>query len=140
VRRPPLSVRRDPRVELVTYEVAFDLRTDDVAAEYDADKLLTGHNLDDETQTALTNFFYIDVEQMATTSTRASEPSAADRSDESPDRDGTSTRVSTDGPLVSRVTTPRRAREGSRLLRPAEGVAGPRHRVPRASEAYRGEI
>ncbi|MFB6194438.1 MAG: TIGR00269 family protein [Halobaculum sp.] len=35
------------------------------AAEYDADKLLTGHNLDDEAQTALMNLFEGDVRRMA---------------------------------------------------------------------------
>jgi uncharacterized protein (TIGR00269 family) len=35
------------------------------AAEFDADKLLTGHNLDDEAQTALMNFLEGDVKQVA---------------------------------------------------------------------------
>jgi uncharacterized protein (TIGR00269 family) len=35
------------------------------AADLGADKLLTGHNLDDEAQTALMNFFSGDVKQMA---------------------------------------------------------------------------
>ena len=35
------------------------------AAELDADKLLTGHNLDDEAQTALMNFFEGDLKQIA---------------------------------------------------------------------------
>ena len=80
----------DVRHEVVTYEEEFDLRMDDVveddpenmaacaycgvfrrdllskyADEYDADKLLTGHNLDDEAQTAMMNFLEGDVEQMA---------------------------------------------------------------------------
>jgi len=80
----------DIRHEVVTYEEEFDLRMDDVveddpenmaacaycgvfrrnllstyAEAYDADKLLTGHNLDDEAQTALMNFFEGDVAQMA---------------------------------------------------------------------------
>jgi uncharacterized protein (TIGR00269 family) len=78
------------RHEVVTYEEEFDLRMDDVvesdpeemapcaycgvfrrdvleryAAELGADKLLTGHNLDDEAQTALMNFLSGDVRQMA---------------------------------------------------------------------------
>jgi uncharacterized protein (TIGR00269 family) len=78
------------RHEVVTYAEEFDLRMDDVvekdpeemapcaycgvfrrdvleryAQELGADKLLTGHNLDDETQTALMNFFSGDVGQMA---------------------------------------------------------------------------
>ncbi|WP_255151884.1 tRNA 2-thiolation protein NcsA [Halorarius halobius] len=78
------------RHELVSYEEEFGVRMDDVAAEdpegmapcaycgvfrrdlletyaeeLGADKLLTGHNLDDEAQTALMNFLEGDVEQMA---------------------------------------------------------------------------
>jgi uncharacterized protein (TIGR00269 family) len=78
------------RHELVTYEEEFDVRMDDVAesdplnmapcaycgvfrrdalsryaAEFDADKLLVGHNLDDEAETALMNFLEGDVAQIA---------------------------------------------------------------------------
>jgi uncharacterized protein (TIGR00269 family) len=78
------------RHELVTYEEEFGVRMDDVAAadpenmapcaycgvfrrdlletyaeELGADKLLTGHNLDDEAQTALMNFLEGDVQQVA---------------------------------------------------------------------------
>ncbi|MBX0297165.1 tRNA 2-thiolation protein NcsA [Haloarcula nitratireducens] len=78
------------RHEVVSYAEEFDVRMDDVvekdpegmaacaycgvfrrdvlsryAEELDADKLLTGHNLDDEAETALMNFFEGDVEQMA---------------------------------------------------------------------------
>ncbi|WP_435361191.1 tRNA 2-thiolation protein NcsA [Haloarchaeobius sp. DFWS5] len=80
----------DMRHELVTYEDEFGVRMDDVveddpegmaacaycgvfrrdllesyADEFGADKLLTGHNLDDEAQTALMNFLEGDVRQMA---------------------------------------------------------------------------
>ena len=80
----------DMRHEIVTYEEEFDVRMDDVAAEdpldmapcaycgvfrrdlleqyaaeFGADKLLTGHNLDDEAQTALMNVFEGDVAQIA---------------------------------------------------------------------------
>ena len=80
----------DVRHEVVTYAEEFDVRMDDVveddpenmaacaycgvfrrdvleryADELDASKLLTGHNLDDEAQTALMNFLEGDVEQMA---------------------------------------------------------------------------
>jgi uncharacterized protein (TIGR00269 family) len=76
--------------ELVSYAEEFGLEMDDVAAsdpenmapcaycgvfrrdvltryaeELDADKLLTGHNLDDEAETALMNVFEGDVRQMA---------------------------------------------------------------------------
>jgi uncharacterized protein (TIGR00269 family) len=80
----------DMRHEVVTYEEEFDLRMDEVveddpenmaacgycgafrrdilaryADELGADKLLTGHNLDDEEQTALMNFLEGNVEKMA---------------------------------------------------------------------------
>jgi len=78
------------RHELVSYEEEFGVRMDDVveddpedmaacaycgvfrrdlleayAAKFDADKLLTGHNLDDEAQTALMNVLEGDVRQVA---------------------------------------------------------------------------
>jgi len=85
-----LVADRDLRHEVVTYRDEFDLEMDDVveddpenmaacaycgvfrrdilaryAAEFDADKLLTGHNLDDEAETALMNIFEGNVEQVA---------------------------------------------------------------------------
>ena len=81
---------RKIRHEVIAYENEFDIRMDDVAAdedatlstcaycgvfrrdvldrvsaEVDADLLLTGHNLDDEAQTALMNVFAGDVDQIA---------------------------------------------------------------------------
>jgi uncharacterized protein (TIGR00269 family) len=78
------------RHEVVSYAEEFDVQMDDVveddpegmaacaycgvfrrdilsryAEELDADKLLTGHNLDDEAETALMNFFEGDVQQIA---------------------------------------------------------------------------
>ncbi|OYR42432.1 MULTISPECIES: TIGR00269 family protein [unclassified Halorubrum] len=78
------------RHEVVSYEEEFGVQMDDVvesdpenmaacaycgvfrrdlleeyAAEFDADKLLTGHNLDDEAQTAMMNFLEGDVRQVA---------------------------------------------------------------------------
>ncbi|WP_225333279.1 tRNA 2-thiolation protein NcsA [Halomicrobium urmianum] len=78
------------RHEVVAYEDEFDVRMDDVveddpegmaacaycgvfrrdvlsryAEDLDADKLLTGHNLDDEAETALMNVLEGDVDQMA---------------------------------------------------------------------------
>jgi uncharacterized protein (TIGR00269 family) len=80
----------DLRHEVVTYADEFGVRMDDVvekdpedmapcaycgvfrrdvlsryAREYDADLMLTGHNLDDEAETALMNVLEGDVEQMA---------------------------------------------------------------------------
>ncbi|GAB3676931.1 tRNA 2-thiolation protein NcsA [Halopiger thermotolerans] len=85
-----LSEELDIRHELVSYEDEFGIRMDDVveddpenmaacaycgvfrrdileryADEYGADLLLTGHNLDDEAQTALMNFLEGDVAQIA---------------------------------------------------------------------------
>jgi uncharacterized protein (TIGR00269 family) len=85
-----LTDGRSIRHEVVADDEEFDVRMDDVvesdpedmapcaycgvfrrdvleryAAEFDADKLLTGHNLDDEAQTALMNFLEGDVRQVA---------------------------------------------------------------------------
>jgi uncharacterized protein (TIGR00269 family) len=85
-----LTADLDLRHEVVSYAEEFGVRMDDVveddpegmaacaycgvfrrdvleryADELGADKLLTGHNLDDEAQTALMNFFEGDVAQMA---------------------------------------------------------------------------
>ncbi|PSP27320.1 TIGR00269 family protein [Halobacteriales archaeon QH_2_65_14] len=85
-----LTADLDLRHEVVTYEDEFDIRMDEVvetdpknmsacaycgvfrrdilsryAAELEADKLLTGHNLDDEAETALMNFLEGDVSQIA---------------------------------------------------------------------------
>ena len=85
-----LTADLDIRHEVVTYEDEFGLRMDNVvekdpenmapcaycgvfrrdvlsryAEEYDADLMLTGHNLDDEAETALMNFLEGNVEQMA---------------------------------------------------------------------------
>lgn len=85
-----LAEQLDIKHELVSYEEEFGLRMDDVAEDdpegmapcaycgvfrrdlleryaeaLDADKLLTGHNLDDEAQTALMNFLEGDIQQVA---------------------------------------------------------------------------
>ncbi|MFC7069851.1 tRNA 2-thiolation protein NcsA [Halobaculum lipolyticum] len=85
-----LTADLDMRHEVVSYEEELGVRMDDVveddpenmaacaycgvfrrdlletyAEDLDADKLLTGHNLDDEAQTALMNFFEGDTAQMA---------------------------------------------------------------------------
>ncbi|WP_338741313.1 tRNA 2-thiolation protein NcsA [Haloplanus salilacus] len=85
-----LTEDRDLRHEVVSYADELGVRMDDVvekdpedmaacaycgvfrrdllesyAEALDADKLLTGHNLDDEAQTALMNFFEGDLKQMA---------------------------------------------------------------------------
>ena len=85
-----LAADLEVRHEVVSYAEEFGVRMDDVAeadpmdmapcaycgvfrrdllesyaADFGADKLLTGHNLDDETETALMNVFEGDVRQMA---------------------------------------------------------------------------
>ncbi|MCG1002135.1 MULTISPECIES: TIGR00269 family protein [Halobacterium] len=85
-----ITTDRDIRHEVVAYADEFDLEMDDVAEddpldmapcaycgvfrrdilaryaeEHGADKLLTGHNLDDEAETALMNIFEGNVEQVA---------------------------------------------------------------------------
>ena len=85
-----LTADLDIRHEVVSYAEEFDVRMDDVvekdpegmaacaycgvfrrdvlsryAEKLGADKLLTGHNLDDEAETALMNFFEGDVDQIA---------------------------------------------------------------------------
>lgn len=85
-----LTDEMDIRHEVVAYEDEFDLQMDDVAEtdpegmapcaycgvfrrdilsryanEFEADKLFTGHNLDDEAQTALMNILEGDVAQIA---------------------------------------------------------------------------
>jgi uncharacterized protein (TIGR00269 family) len=85
-----LTADLDIHHEVVTYDDEFDIQMDDVveddphnmsacaycgvfrrdvlsryAEELDADKLLTGHNLDDEAETALMNFLEGDISKMA---------------------------------------------------------------------------
>ena len=85
-----LTEELDIRHEVVSYSEEFDVKMDDVvekdpegmaacaycgvfrrdilsryAEKLDADKLLTGHNLDDEAETAMMNFFEGDVDQIA---------------------------------------------------------------------------
>ena len=85
-----LTEKLEIQHEIVTYEDEFDVRMDEVveddpenmsacaycgvfrrdilsryAAELDADKLLTGHNLDDEAETALMNFLEGDIRKIS---------------------------------------------------------------------------
>ncbi|MFB6165149.1 MAG: TIGR00269 family protein [Haloarculaceae archaeon] len=147
------------RHEVLTYEEEFDLRMDEVveddpenmaacaycgvfrrdllaaaAQQFDADKLLTGHNLDDEAQTALMNFLEGDVEQMA---------KHFDASLGAFDGDGdTPERVDPDGgPFVPRAKPLRDVPEKEVALY-AQLQDLPAHvtECPHSSEAYRGEI
>jgi len=149
----------DIRHEVVTYEEEFDLRMDEVverdpkgmaacaycgvfrrdllsayAEEYGADKLLTGHNLDDETQTALMNFFEGDVEQMAKHFDASL--GAFEEGGETPARVSAA-----DAPFVPRAKPLRDVPEKEVALY-AQLRDLPAHitECPHASEAYRGEI
>lgn len=140
----------DIRHELVTYENELGVEMDNVvqtdpenmaacaycgvfrrdlleraAAATEATKLLTGHNLDDEAQTALMNFFEGDVEQMA----KHFDASLG----AFPERDAT--------PFVPRSKPLRDVPEKEVALY-AQLTGLPVHMAecPHASEAYRGEI
>jgi len=143
----------------VTYEEEFDLQMDDVvesdpknmaacaycgvfrrdllsryAEEYDADKLLTGHNLDDEAQTAMMNFLEGDVEQMA----KHFDASLGSFTDEGE----TPARVhGEDGPFVPRAKPLRDVPEKEvALYAQLEDLPAHITECPHSSEAYRGEI
>ncbi|MFD1588072.1 TIGR00269 family protein [Halorientalis brevis] len=154
-----LTDELDVRHEVVSYEEEFDLRMDDVveddpenmaacaycgvfrrdllstyAEEYDADKLLTGHNLDDEAQTAMMNFLEGDVEQMAKHFDASL--GAFEAGGETPARVR-----GADGPFVPRAKPLRDVPEKEVALY-AQLRDLPAHitECPHSSEAYRGEI
>ncbi|WP_276270804.1 tRNA 2-thiolation protein NcsA [Haloarcula litorea] len=147
------------RHEVVSYDDEFDVRMDDVveddpegmaacaycgvfrrdilsryAEELDADKLLTGHNLDDEAETALMNFLEGDVQQMAQHFDASLGPFDAD--DAATDR----TRETQDH-HVPRAKPLRDVPEKEVALY-ARFAELPAHitECPHAEEAYRGEI
>ncbi|WP_255198030.1 tRNA 2-thiolation protein NcsA [Halorarius litoreus] len=139
------------RHELVTYEEEFGVRMDEVveddpeemapcaycgvfrrdlleryAAELGADKMLTGHNLDDEAQTALMNFLEGDVNQVAK-HFDASLGAFEDRSDQET--------------FVPRAKPLRDVPEKEvALYAHLEDLPAHITECPHASEAYRGEI
>jgi uncharacterized protein (TIGR00269 family) len=146
-----LADELDLRHELVSYESEFGLRMDDVvgadpegmapcaycgvfrrdlleryAEELGADKLLTGHNLDDEAQTALMNFLEGDVEQIAKQYDASLGPM--------PDRRATEAFVPRAKPLRD-VPEKEVALYAHLRELPAHVTE-----CPHASEAYRGEI
>jgi uncharacterized protein (TIGR00269 family) len=152
-----LSERLEMRHEVVAYDDEFGVRMDDVvesdpmnmaacaycgvfrrdlleryADEFGADKLLTGHNLDDEAQTALMNFLEGDLDQMAKHFDASIGPFAADDAvRERPDSDH----------FVPRAKPLRDVPEKEVALY-AHLMDLPTHMAecPHASEAYRGEI
>lgn len=171
-----LTEKLDIEHEVVTYEEEFDIRMDDVveddpmnmsacaycgvfrrdilsryATELDADKLLTGHNLDDEAQTALMNFLEGDVRKISqqfdaslgpfpSTNRRADRDKSAGRDENRRVDTDTHTRVVTDN-FVARAKPLRDVPEKEVALY-AHLNELPAHitECPHSSEAYRGEI
>jgi len=155
----------DIRHEVVTYEEEFGVRMDQVveddpegmaacaycgvfrreilsryAADLGADKLLTGHNLDDEAETALMNFLEGDVQQIAQqfdASLGSFEGVDRDRASDTP---APATREETDA-FVPRAKPLRDVPEREVALY-ARLRELPAHitECPHAEEAYRGEI
>jgi uncharacterized protein (TIGR00269 family) len=179
-----LTDELDVRHELVTYEEEFDVRMDDVvekdpegmaacaycgvfrrdllskyAERFDADKLLTGHNLDDEAETALMNFLEGDVAQIAKhfdaslgsfeerespgdSDASSAEQSSADHpSGQSPREDGGPRARGEQDDFVPRAKPLRDVPEKEVALY-AHVKDLPAHitECPHAEEAYRGEI
>jgi len=145
------------RHEVVTYEEEFDVRMDEVvredpknmsacaycgvfrrdvlaryATEFGADKLLTGHNLDDEAETALMNFLEGDITQMA----KHFDASLGgfDGADRGPTRNESDAFVARAKPLRD---VPEKE---VALYAHLEGLPAHMTECPHAEEAYRGEI
>jgi len=143
--------------EVVGYEEEFGVRMDEVveddpenmsacgycgvfrrdvlsryAADLGADKLLTGHNLDDEAETALMNFLEGDVEKMSRQFDASLGPFEGAEADRTRD---------TEGPFVPRAKPLRDVPEREVALY-ARFRELPAHitECPHAEEAYRGEI
>jgi uncharacterized protein (TIGR00269 family) len=155
--------------EVVAYEEEFDLKMDDVAREdpegmapcaycgvfrrdvleryaeeLGADKLLTGHNLDDEAQTAMMNFLSGDVNQIAKhfdASLGAFDDSEAQRASDASGRRPRARSDTHDERFVPRAKPLRDIPEKEVALY-AHLADLPVHMAecPHASEAYRGEI
>ncbi|WP_435152214.1 tRNA 2-thiolation protein NcsA [Haladaptatus sp. DFWS20] len=154
----------DIRHEVVTYEDEFDVRMDDVvekdpesmaacaycgvfrrdllskyAEEYEADKLLTGHNLDDEAETALMNFLEGDVAQIAK-HFDASLGTFAEDARGGSDEDASPTRSDQDS-FVPRAKPLRDVPEKEvALYAQLENLPAHITECPHSSEAYRAEI
>jgi uncharacterized protein (TIGR00269 family) len=158
---------RDLRHEVVTYEEEFGVRMDDVAeddpmdmapcaycgvfrrdllseyaAEFDADKLLTGHNLDDEAQTALMNFLEGDVQQVAKHFDASLGSFDGEAGSASDDATGRSPGARADSEQFVPRAKPLRDVPEKEVALYARFRDLPAHitECPHASEAYRGEI
>ena len=152
-----LTADRDLRHEVITYQEEFDVQMDDVveedpenmsacaycgvfrrdilsryAADLEADKLITGHNLDDEAETALMNFLEGDIRQIA----QQFDASLGPFGDESDERTSGETEE-----FVPRAKPLRDVPEKEVALY-ARLRELPAHitECPHADEAYRGEI
>ncbi|PSP92499.1 TIGR00269 family protein [Halobacteriales archaeon QS_4_62_28] len=148
------------RHEVVSYEAEFDVRMDDVveedpenmaacaycgvfrrdllstyAEQFDADKLLTGHNLDDEAETALMNVLEGDVTQMAQHFDSSLGPFDADG-------DGPADRARSKSEAHVPRAKPLRDVPEKEVALYARFRDLPAHitECPHADEAYRGEI
>ncbi|PSP92248.1 TIGR00269 family protein [Halobacteriales archaeon QS_4_66_20] len=152
-----LTADRDLRHEVVSYDEEFDVRMDEVveddpknmsacaycgvfrrdvlsryAADIGADKLLTGHNLDDEAETALMNFLEGDVRQIAQQFDASLGPFDGASSER--------TRGETEA-FVPRAKPLRDVPEKEvALYARFEGLPAHITECPHAEEAYRGEI
>jgi uncharacterized protein (TIGR00269 family) len=153
----------DIRHEVVAYEDEFDLQMDDVAEtdpegmapcaycgvfrrdilaryakEYDADKLLTGHNLDDEAQTALMNILEGDVGQIAKHFDASL--GSFENDDADSDKDNNRTRSEVEE-FIPRAKPLRDIPEKEvALYANLNDLPAHMAECPHASEAYRGEI
>jgi uncharacterized protein (TIGR00269 family) len=152
-----LTADLDLRHEVVTYDEEFDIEMDDVvesdpmnmsacaycgvfrrdilsryAAELGADKLLTGHNLDDEAETALMNFLEGDIKKISQQFDASLGPFEGE--------DGEQTRAETET-FVPRAKPLRDVPEKEVALY-ARLKELPAHitECPHSEEAYRGEI
>ncbi|UPM42456.1 tRNA 2-thiolation protein NcsA [Halocatena salina] len=154
-----LTENMEIRHEIVAYEEEFDLRMDEVAEtdpenmapcaycgvfrrdiltryakEYGADKLLTGHNLDDEAQTALMNVLEGDVTQIAKHFDASLGPFEETSGDDRQPRTENETFVPRAKPLRD---VPEKE---IALFAHLEDLPVHMAECPHASEAYRGEI
>ncbi|WP_458206122.1 tRNA 2-thiolation protein NcsA [Haladaptatus sp. NG-SE-30] len=162
-----LTDELDIRHEVVTYEDEFDVRMDDVvekdpenmaacaycgvfrrdllskyAEEFGADKLLTGHNLDDEAETALMNFLEGDVAQIAKHFDASLGGFEEHESRSTNEGNGSSPQTRSDqDAFVPRAKPLRDVPEKEvALYAHLENIPAHITECPHSSEAYRGEI
>ncbi|MEM4780114.1 MAG: TIGR00269 family protein [Halalkalicoccus sp.] len=162
-----LAEELEIRHEVVTYEEEFGVRMDEVveddpenmaacaycgvfrrdalsryAEKLGADKLLTGHNLDDEAQTALMNFLEGDVAQIAKHFDASLGGFEGEGRRASDTESGRSPRTRTEGSEFVPRAKPLRDVPEKEVALYAHLAELPAHitECPHSSEAYRGEI